>query len=147
MRLTPATRIPVMPVATQSTPMTRIFAPCFPIINSSAASASYVANTVFHDTPSSFALIREERNRAPLSISPPRICLGDGAVQLPVQRLRPSGGQVRSAADENSRGSQEASVIIGLHPVSAKYPGTKGGIMIGLIIDEPIERAPTRPTE
>ena len=32
-------------------------------------------------------------------------------------------------------------LVIGLHPASPKYPspGTKGGIMIGLEIDEPIE--------
>lgn len=34
-----------------------------------------------------------------------------------------------------------ASLTIGLHPASSKYPkpGTKGGIMLGLEIDEPIE--------
>jgi hypothetical protein len=32
-------------------------------------------------------------------------------------------------------------LVIGLHPASAKFPapGTKGGMMIGLEIDEPIE--------
>jgi catechol 2,3-dioxygenase-like lactoylglutathione lyase family enzyme len=36
-----------------------------------------------------------------------------------------------------------ASLTIGLHPVSAKYPapGTKGGMMLGLEIDEPLEQA------
>ncbi|MGH9648799.1 MAG: VOC family protein [Bryobacteraceae bacterium] len=40
-------------------------------------------------------------------------------------------------------------LTIGLHPASAKYPapGTKGGIMIGLEIDEPIERVLARLTE
>ena len=40
-------------------------------------------------------------------------------------------------------------LTIGLHPASAKYPapGTKGGIMIGLEIDEPIERVLARLAE
>jgi catechol 2,3-dioxygenase-like lactoylglutathione lyase family enzyme len=49
----------------------------------------------------------------------------------------------------NRYGDQWASVdagrglTIGLHPASPKYPtpGTKGGIMIGLEVDEPIQRA------
>jgi len=37
-------------------------------------------------------------------------------------------------------------LTIGLHPASPKYPkpGTKGGMMIGLEIDEPIETAIAR---
>ncbi|HEV8483442.1 MAG TPA: VOC family protein [Blastocatellia bacterium] len=37
-------------------------------------------------------------------------------------------------------------LVIGLHPASAKFPapGTKGGMMIGLEIDEPIETAVDR---
>jgi predicted enzyme related to lactoylglutathione lyase len=38
------------------------------------------------------------------------------------------------------------SLTIGLHPASADYPppGTRGAVMIGLDIDEPIEQAVTR---
>ena len=41
------------------------------------------------------------------------------------------------------------SLTIGLHPASAKYPkpGTKGATMIGLEIDEPIDRAVKRLAE
>jgi predicted enzyme related to lactoylglutathione lyase len=37
-------------------------------------------------------------------------------------------------------------LTIGLHPASAKYPapGTKGGMMLGLEIDEPMEQAIAR---
>jgi predicted enzyme related to lactoylglutathione lyase len=37
-------------------------------------------------------------------------------------------------------------LTIGLHPASAKYPapGTKGGIMLGLELNEPIERVMAR---
>jgi len=37
-------------------------------------------------------------------------------------------------------------LTIGLHPASPKYPapGTKGGVMLGLEIDEPIETAVAR---
>jgi catechol 2,3-dioxygenase-like lactoylglutathione lyase family enzyme len=37
-------------------------------------------------------------------------------------------------------------LTIGLHPASSKYPppGTKGGMMIGLEIDEPIEKVVSR---
>jgi catechol 2,3-dioxygenase-like lactoylglutathione lyase family enzyme len=37
-------------------------------------------------------------------------------------------------------------LVIGLHPASAKYPapGTKGGTLIGLEIDEPIQRVVDR---
>jgi predicted enzyme related to lactoylglutathione lyase len=37
-------------------------------------------------------------------------------------------------------------LTIGLHPASSKYPkpGTKGGIMLGLEIDEPIEKVLSR---
>ena len=40
-------------------------------------------------------------------------------------------------------------LTIGLHPASPEYPvpGTKGGIMLGLEIDEPIDRAIARLTE
>ena len=40
-------------------------------------------------------------------------------------------------------------LTIGLHPASPQYPapGTKGGIMLGLEIDEPIDRAIARLTE
>jgi catechol 2,3-dioxygenase-like lactoylglutathione lyase family enzyme len=40
-------------------------------------------------------------------------------------------------------------LTIGLHPASAKYPapGTKGAMMIGLEIDEPIEAMVTRLTD
>ena len=40
-------------------------------------------------------------------------------------------------------------LTIGLHPASPKYasPGTKGGVMIGLEIDEPIEKAVARLSE
>ena len=40
-------------------------------------------------------------------------------------------------------------LTIGLHPASEKYPapGTKGGIMLGLEIDMPIEKAIDRLTE
>jgi predicted enzyme related to lactoylglutathione lyase len=40
-------------------------------------------------------------------------------------------------------------LIIGLHPASPKYPapGTKGGIMLGLKIDEPIAGMVARPSE
>src|SRR2546423_14307891 len=40
-------------------------------------------------------------------------------------------------------------LTLGLHPVSPKYPapGTKGGIILGLEIDEPIDRAIARLTE
>lgn len=39
-------------------------------------------------------------------------------------------------------------LTIGLHPASPKYPapGTKGGMMLGMEIDEPIEQAVTRLT-
>jgi len=39
--------------------------------------------------------------------------------------------------------------IIGLHPASSKYPapGTKGAMMLGLDIDEPIDRAVARLSE
>ena len=37
-------------------------------------------------------------------------------------------------------------LIVGLHPASSKYPapGTKGAVMLGLEIDEPIETVVTR---
>src|SRR5215472_12167280 len=40
-------------------------------------------------------------------------------------------------------------LTIGLHPASPQYPapGTKGGIMLGLEIDEPIDRAIARLAE
>lgn len=40
-------------------------------------------------------------------------------------------------------------LTIGLHPASSKYPapGTKGAMMLGLEIDEPLETAVTRLTE
>jgi predicted enzyme related to lactoylglutathione lyase len=40
-------------------------------------------------------------------------------------------------------------LTIGLHPASPQYPapGTKGGIMLGIEIDEPIDRAIARLTE
>ena len=40
-------------------------------------------------------------------------------------------------------------LVIGLHPASPKYPapGTKGGIMLGLEVDEPIERVVNRLSE
>ncbi len=55
----------------------------------------------------------------------------------------------------NRFGNQWATVdagpglTIGLHPASSKYPapGTKGGIMLGLEINEPIERVLGRLTE
>ena len=40
-------------------------------------------------------------------------------------------------------------LTIGLHPASSKYPapGTKGGMMLGLEIDEPMEQAVARLTD
>jgi len=40
-------------------------------------------------------------------------------------------------------------LTIGLHPASAKYPtpGTRGGIMLGLEIDEPVEKVLARLAE